>query len=240
MEIISLKNLLKEEIYKGDSGGEMSDEVFASLSIRSSEFLCDKISKTLRSGGVIMHATETCYGLAADIFNFAALERVYKLKKMNSSKPVSVMVRSLDEARGYADLNNFFVQLAEKFWPGPLTLVMPKKTSLPPFLNSGLETIGIRCPDYALCRDLIDLSGGPLCTTSANVSGVKEVYCVEDYLAQLSPGDEFPDLVLDSGCIPQHKPSTIVSGDPENVYKVIRMGDMADDIVRACERFKRG
>lgn len=76
---------------------------------------------------VVMHATETCYGLAADIFDSEALNRLYKIKKMPASKPVSMMVRDLGEAERYAEFDDLARRLAEKFWPGPLTLVLPRK-----------------------------------------------------------------------------------------------------------------
>ena len=181
--------------------------------------------EVLRGGGVIMHPTETCYGLAADIFNRKALQKLYAIKKMKADKPVSIMVRSLAEARKYARFNKTALSLANKFWPGPLTLILPRKKSLPAFLNKGHKTVGIRCPDSTVSLALIKVNGGPLTTTSANISGKPEVYSVMAFLKQVKMGDVQPDYIMDQGKIPPNKPSTIVEISSEGV-KVIRKGDL--------------
>lgn len=169
--------------------------------------------QVLRAGGVVMHPTETCYGLAVDIFNEGALKRLYALKGRDFNKPVSMMVRDLEDAKKYVEFNEVALQLAKKFWPGPLTLVLPRKKSLPEFFNSGMnlgaqkvggqafvaQTVGVRCPDSAVSQALIKAYGGPLSTTSANVSGCAEVYKLEDYLAQLR--DSGVGVGLDVGAV---------------------------------------
>lgn len=176
--------------------------------------------RVLKRGGVVMHPTETCYGLAVDIFNEKALEKLYALKKMAKSKPVSVMVGSLEEAEKYADFGVTCStatgsminprELADKYWPGPLTLVLPRKDALPVFLNEGVESVGLRCPDCLLCRDLIDGFSGPLTTTSANLTQWPEVYDVECYLGQLEGEPLRPDLIIDAGKLVKNRPSTII------------------------------
>lgn len=176
--------------------------------------------RVLKRGGVVMHPTETCYGLAVDIFNEKALDKLYALKKMDGGKPVSVMVRSLEDAEKYADFGTSCStatgsmanprELADRYWPGPLTLVLPRKEALPVFLNRGVESVGLRCPDCELCRDLVDGFGGPLTTTSANLTQWPEVYDVECYLGQLVGEPLRPDLVIDAGQLVKNKPSTII------------------------------
>ncbi len=233
----------------------------------------EKAVRILRAGGVVMHATETCYGLAADIFNQRALEKLYVLKKMPTDKPVSIMVRGLEEAREYADFSTSPVgrqdlsnpvtsevgqhrelgglggvlagigeqrdsgrprvpeplELAKKYWPGPLTLVLPRTKLLPAFLNPGSATVGVRCPDSVVSMALLDGFDGPLTTTSANLSGLPEVYKVSDYLAQLAPGGLGPDLILDQGELPKNKPSTVVKFDEKGI-KVVREGILWEKI----------
>lgn len=183
----------------------------------------------LRAGEVVMHATETCYGLAADIFNKSALEKLYKIKKMDESKPVSMMVSGLAEAQKYAEFNELALRLAERFWPGPLAIILPGKKILPDFFNAGSKTVGIRCPDSAVSQELISAFGGPLTTTSANISGLPEVYKVEDFLAQLQEGDLRPGVILDSGEIPKNAPSTIVAFDG-GAFKLVREGALAEAV----------
>ncbi len=178
---------------------------------------------------VIMHATETCYGLAANIFDQNALNHLYKIKKMSVEKPVSMMVRNLDEAKKYAQFNEKAFELADKFWPGPLTLILPKSDELPDFFNPYSEDVGIRCPDSKVSQAIIDFFGKPLTTTSANISGRPEVYSVFDYLNQLGEHDVVPDLIIDSGEIKRNKPSTIVKIEGSECL-ILRKGDMAEEI----------
>jgi L-threonylcarbamoyladenylate synthase len=174
-----------------------------------------KAVEILKQGGVVMHVTETCYGLAADVFNEDALKKLYRLKRMARNKPVSMMVRNLEEGRKYAEFGDLAVGLAEKFWPGPLTLILPRKDVLPDFFNSEHGTVGIRCPDSDVSQALIDGMDGPLTTTSANISGQPEVYSVNDSLGV--------DLILESGEIEKNKPSTVVKIVGDEI-EIIREG----------------
>lgn len=186
----------------------------------------DKAVKILNEGGVVMHATETCYGLAVDVFDEGALGRLYSLKRMDKGKPVSIMVRDTAEAGKYVHFNDLALELAEKFWPGPLTIVLPRKGILPDFFNPGIGTVGIRCPDSEVSQALIRGFEGPLTTTSANVSGLPEVYSVDEYLKQTGDkrGDK-PDFIVDSGEILRKQPSTVVKVTGENL-EVIRAGSI--------------
>jgi L-threonylcarbamoyladenylate synthase len=182
----------------------------------------------LRGGGVAMHPTETCYGLAADIFNQEALKKLYKIKKMRADKPVSIMVRSLKEAQKYAWFNRIALKLAKKFWPGPLTLILPRKKALPAYLNPGHKTVGVRCPDSKIAQALIKAAGGPLTTTSANISGKPEVYSVPAFCRQTGKNGLRPDLIIDAGKITKNKPSTIVEASGAGL-KILREGALAED-----------
>lgn len=178
---------------------------------------------------VVMHATETCYGLAADIFDEIALNKLYKIKKMSAEKPISMMVRNLDEAKKYAEFNEKTLELATKFWPGPLTLILPRSEKLPKHFNPYNENVGIRCPDSEISQALIDFFGNPLTTTSANISGRPEVYSVFGYLNQLAEHDVPPDLIIDGGEIAKNKPSTIVKVEGSKCV-IVRRGGLADEI----------
>lgn len=177
--------------------------------------------KALHQGGVVAHATETCYGLAADIFQKAALERLYSLKKMPFDKPVSVLVRDLEEAQRYGVFSNKALQLALKYWPGPLTIIVPRTPALPKLINFGHPTVGFRVSSNKKTRELLEAFGGPLTTTSANIHGQMQAYSVQEMLDQ----GLVPDFVLDSGRIGENPPSTIVEviGDE---LRIIRQGEL--------------
>ena len=184
--------------------------------------------EVLKQGSVVMHPTETCYGFAVDIFQQQALQMLYDVKKMALDKPVSMMVRSLEEALQYAEFNPLAYKIAEKFWPGPVTLILSRKKSLPYFFNQKHLTVGIRCPDSVLTQALIEGVGRPLSTTSANISGEPEVYDVATFLEQLDQNSGVaggavlkssgvsalpavkPGLILDAGQIEKTRPSTLV------------------------------
>lgn len=177
--------------------------------------------KALHQGQVVAHATETCYGLAADIFQKAALERLYSLKRMPLDKPVSVLVRDLEEAQRYGVFSSKALQLALNYWPGPLTIIVPRTAALPKLINFGHPTVGFRVSSNKKTRELLESFGGPLTTTSANVHGQLQAYSVQEILDQ----GLVPDFVLDSGRIGENPPSTIVEviGDE---LRIIRQGEL--------------
>lgn len=177
--------------------------------------------KILHEGGVVAHATETCYGLAADIFQKKSLDRLYALKKMPLDKPVSVLVRDLEEAQRYGEFSGEALKLALKYWPGPLTIIVPRTAALPSLVNYGHPTVGFRVSSNKKTRQLLEAFGGPLTTTSANVHTEPQAYSVQEMLDQ----GLVPDFVLDSGRIGENPPSTIVEVIGEGV-KIIRQGEI--------------
>lgn len=176
----------------------------------------------LKNGGVVLHPTETCYGLTADIFSEKAVVHIYELKKMSESKPVSIMVPSLDEAMKYGVFGEKALELAQKYWPGPLTIIIPRTELLPFYINRGVATVGIRCPDHASTQQLLQNFGGPLITTSANRTTEPQAYCVEDFMKDRAE-TELPDAIIDEGRIPEIAPSTIVEVVGDEV-KIVRKG----------------
>ena len=177
----------------------------------------------LNNGGVIAHATDTCYGFACDVFSEQGLGRLYKIKKMPNSKPVSILVSDLKMAKKYGIFNKRAEKLAKKYWPGALTIVVKRKKSLPRFLNPKLKTVGIRLPAHALSRKLARLLGRPITTTSANISGKPAPYSVVVIRRQLSSQKFKPDFIIDSGGLPKKLPSTIVE-ITGNKIKILRVG----------------
>lgn len=204
--------------------------------------------ETLRSGGVLAHATETCYGLACDLRNPKALERLFAIKKRPTSQPVSALFFSLDEAKTFVHFSEKALEIAKRHLPGPLTLVLPVRSDAPftihvcpPTLTpvpspdgrgvraaaSGERvTIGIRLSSFPFAQQLSAAFGSPIATTSANVHGQKNAYSAEDIVKQYGSEGLQPDLILDSGPIPVLPASTVVEviGD---VVKVLRQGDIA-------------
>lgn len=165
--------------------------------------------EVLSGGGVVAHPTDTCYGFAVDIFQEKALDRLYALKRMPCSKPVSIMVSSVEEAQQYGVFDRAALELARESWPGPVTLIVPRRDTLPSYFNTSVDSVGIRVPAHTFCLQLVQRFWKPVTTTSANISGKPPVYNVQDLLSQFSDVTLQPDLILDGGILPYNPPSKI-------------------------------
>jgi L-threonylcarbamoyladenylate synthase len=157
----------------------------------------DQAVEILRRGGIVAFPTETVYGLGADARNAQAVQRVFEVKGRPSTNPVIVHVASVDIARRYAAAWPLSAtQLAESFWPGPLTLVLPKSEMIVPSVTAGRATVGLRAPDHPLTLDLLRQFDGPLIGPSANRSSHISPTTAQDVHEEL--GDAV-DLIVDGG-----------------------------------------
>jgi L-threonylcarbamoyladenylate synthase len=176
----------------------------------------------LRSGGLVAFPTDTVYGLGALAFEGAAVESIYAAKDRPVEKAIPVLLGSADDLpKVAAYVPEMALTLAAHFWPGPLTLVIPKHPDLPEAV-SATSTVGVRVPDHAAARALLQASG-PLAATSANLSGQPSPSTAEEVRAQL--GGRIP-LILDGGRTPGGVPSTVVDclgAEP----KVLREGPIS-------------
>lgn len=184
----------------------------------------DEMIRTLEQGGIVLHPTETCYGLAVDIFNEEALGKLYALKKMHQFKPVSIVVIDAEDARNWAEVTTKADELFDKFWPGPYTFLLNRNSGLPQFFNRCIEKVGLRNPSYKSVLNVVKKMGRPITTTSANISGKQETYDINDFFTQLksvSSGLQ-PDLIIDGGFLGIQEPSAIYDIVDEAVIR----GDM--------------
>jgi L-threonylcarbamoyladenylate synthase len=129
------------------------------------------LARVLAKGGLVAAPTETVYGLAADAFNAKACRAIFRAKGRPANDPLIVHVDSLEQADEVAVLNEAARKVAKLFWPGPLTLVLPKRDGVPDIVTSGLPSVAVRLPSHQLFRTLIRLSGCPLAAPSANPFG---------------------------------------------------------------------
>jgi L-threonylcarbamoyladenylate synthase len=160
----------------------------------------------LRYGGLVAFPTDTVYGVGALAFHRDAVMRLYTVKGRSTDKAIAILVgREADLARVAGELTPAAHRLAEKFWPGSLTLVVPKHPQLPEAV-SGLPTVGVRMPDHELARRLLAQTG-PMAVSSANRSGEPNALTAADVLAHLAGRIE---MVLDGGRVPGGVPSTVV------------------------------
>lgn len=165
-----------------------------------------KAVSILRSGGLAAFPTDTVYGVGSLAFDGAAVESIYAAKNRPVDKAIPVLIADasdLDKVSAF--LPSMAARLAEHFWPGPLTLVVPKHPDLPASISS-TNSVGVRVPDHTVARELLRLAG-PMAVTSANISGGANPSTAQEVLDQL--GGRIP-LILDGGQTPGGLPSTVV------------------------------
>ncbi len=182
--------------------GEMKTEVLSASDPNAMRHAAD----VLRHNGLVAFPTDTVYGVGALAFKAEAVQRLYVVKGRATDKAIAVLVaRTADLPKVAQELTPSAQRLARDFWPGPLTLVVPKHPDLPAAV-SALPTVGVRFPDHPVARGLLELTG-PLAVTSANRSGEPNALTAEEVLAHLSGR---VDLLIDGGRAPGGIPSTVV------------------------------
>ena len=179
-------------------------------------------AQIIKTGGVVVFPTETVYGLGCDPLNTKAVQRLLTVKG-DRKKPFPVLVASLDDASRVATFSDNGKKLARKFWPCPLTIVLPKKDDLDDVVTFGLNTVGLRAPNNQVALSLIELSGGLLIGSSANLTGESPPRSVSEMSKKLI---EKVDLVLDGGPTTEGTPSTVVDLTLDNP-KILREGSIS-------------
>lgn len=181
-------------------------------------------AQLLRKGEVVAIPTETVYGLAGNALNTQAVAHIFEVKQRPSFDPLIIHVPDLTTARSYvAQLPQKAIALAERFWPGPLTLVLPRKKNIPDLVTAGLDTVAVRCPAHPLTQQLLALLDFPLAAPSANKFGRISPTRAEHVNEQL--GNEIP-YILDGGPCPVGVESTIVGFHDEQPV-IYRLGGIA-------------
>jgi len=180
----------------------------------------EKGVKILQKGGVIAFPTDTVYGLGADAFNSTAVERIYEIKNRPKHRQLPLLIADVDRLITLADpIPEIAWFLARRFWPGGLTLVLPKKDSLPAHLAPN-PTIALRVPDHPVCLALFQHLENPIIGTSANISGQPAALTAEEVGQQL--GGKI-DFIINGGKCPGGKESTVVDVTCESP-KILRQG----------------
>jgi len=186
-----------------------------------------KAADILRNGGIVAFPTETVYGLGADAFNPDAVAKVFEIKNRPHFDPLIIHIASIDSLEVTADLAllnekvriKLFL-LAENFWPGPLSIILPKNKKIPNLVTAGLSTAAIRFPDHEAAQNLISLSGGAVAAPSANLFGSLSPTKAEHVQSGIG---EKADMILDDGPAKIGIESTVLDISGENV-KILRPG----------------
>jgi L-threonylcarbamoyladenylate synthase len=173
-----------------------------------SDVILSEIAGIVRRGGVVAIPTDTVYGLAADPFNLAAVERLFAIKRRAPSKPISLLIANLAMLQTLvSEVTPEAERLIDRFWPGPLTLIFKGIPSLSDRLTAGTGTIAVRLPQSVFLRRLIEAIGHPITATSANRSGDPDSLSAEEVLTAL--GSEV-DRIVDGGSARSPLPSTLI------------------------------
>ncbi len=180
-------------------------------------------AKIIKNGGIVAVPTETVYGLAADALNGKAVAKIFAAKGRPMDNPLIVHVSNIEMIENFGLYREFTAKarlLAEKFWPGPLTIILPKGSVIPDEVSAGLDTVAVRCPSHPVARELIQLSHTPLAAPSANLSGkpspTKFQHCVNDLMGRA-------DAIIDGGESSVGVESTVITL-AENPPRLLRPG----------------
>ena len=180
--------------------------------------------KILQSGGIVAFPTDTVYGLGALAFNNNAIESIYKAKNRPVEKAIPILIGDLSDFEKVADdIPNMALRFASRFWPGPLTCIVPKKQTLP-LAVSATPTVAVRIPDHVDARALLR-AADPMAVTSANISGGQNPSTAQEVYDQLN--GRIP-LILDGGTTQGGIPSTLVDCTGE-LPMILREGPITLD-----------
>lgn len=186
----------------------MAPEIIRINSENPEPHLISYVAEQLHKGDVMAMPTDTFYGLAADPINLRAVDRVYEIKSRQRHKPLSLLIESVEQAESLArDLLPEFYALTERFWPGPLTLIVHAAPRLPLRVTANSGHVALRVPAAKIPLAVIRKAQVPLTATSANLSGASECTTAQAVRDQL--GDRL-NLIIDGGTSPRSVASTIV------------------------------
>jgi L-threonylcarbamoyladenylate synthase len=183
------------------------------------QFIINQATKILANGGIIAYPTDTLFGIGCDALNEKAIKRVFEIKSRSFSKPMSIAVSNIKMLEQYVTITEETKSLLQKILPGPYTMLLPKKDLISNLVTAGSDLIGVRIPDYDLILEIIEKFGKPIITTSANLSGEKDITKYEDITLPV-------DYIIQGKC-KYDEPSTVF--DPIN-KKILRRGVNAEKI----------
>lgn len=196
-----------------------------------SEASISEAGAIVREGGLIAYPTDTVYGLGCDPFNKEALDRLLDAKQRRA-KALPVLVSRVEEGMRMGVFDHQAALLARRFWPGPLTIVVPARRSFPAAVTGPGKTLGLRVPNRQDTLQLIKASGDVIIGTSANISGKSPSRSASDALKQLGTS---VDLILDGGPLAPSAESSVVKLENRHVV-VIREGAISKEtVIRALE-----
>ena len=203
---------------------------YINIDINSIDFgLIKKAGEIIKSGGLVAFPTETVYGLGGDALNAKSSEKIYSAKGRPSDNPLIVHIADVDDLYKIAeDVPKEALQLADEYWPGPLTMIFKKKKCVPLETTGGLNTVAVRLPSHPVAREFIRASGGFVAAPSANLSGRPSPTTAEHVLEDMNGRIE---MIIDSGACDIGLESTIIdfTGD---IPMMLRPGFVSEQMLK--------
>ena len=190
-------------------------------------------SALLKGGSIVAFPTETVYGLGADAENDSAVQKIFKIKGRPSFNPLIVHVPDIDQAQSIGSVPDVALPLLEKYWPGPLTIVVPRLSSakISPSVTAGLETIALRVPQHPTFRRLLESYGKPIAAPSANASN--KLSCTTAAHVATSLGNSVP-LIIESGTACSHGLESTIIDFSVPIPTLLRHGALPLEMIQAC------
>ena len=169
--------------------------------------ILDKAASIILNGGLVVFPTETVYGLGGNGLDASSAQKIYAAKGRPSDNPLIIHVKEPEDAENYCYTNEYYYKLAHAFMPGPLTVILPKKDSVPYMVTGGLDTVAVRCPSHPVARALIGKAGVPIAAPSANISGRPSPTCAQFVIEDMNGR---VDMIIDGGDCDIGLESTII------------------------------
>lgn len=186
----------------------------------------ERIISFLKAGKVAVLPSETSYGLSCDATNQTAVDRIFEIKQRDKTKAMLVVVRDVESAKKYLVWNDLLEKIAQKYWPGALTVVGEYQGGdLAKGVVGADNTVAVRVTYSSVLKIIMEKIGRPLVSTSANIAGGKVIFEAAEVQRLFSTEEKKPDIILDYGHLIYHQPTTIVSV-VGNELKVLRQGEV--------------
>ncbi|MBR5817081.1 MAG: threonylcarbamoyl-AMP synthase, partial [Clostridia bacterium] len=201
-------------------------------SVRELEYAANVI----KSGGLVVFPTETVYGLGGDAEREGSVKKIYAAKGRPSDNPLIIHVADAESAEKYAYTTETYYRLAKQFMPGPITVIMPSKNTVPLATRGGLDTVAVRCPQNPIAIRLISLSGTAIAAPSANLSGTPSPTSASHVIHDMTGR---VDVIIDGGECDIGIESTIVKLDGEGSVTLLRPGKITvDELLSVVDEVK--
>ena len=182
-----------------------------------------RAANLIKRGEIVAFPTETVYGLGADAFNVDACKKIYSAKLRPADKPLTLHVATFEMIAQIAEISTAAEKLIEKFLPGALTLILPKKNIVPDFVTCNSKNVGVRFPNNTVAQDFIKLAGVPIAAPSANISGKNPPTTAQEVFENLSGKVE---IILDGGKCEVGISSTVADISSGEI-KILRQGKIS-------------